>query len=80
MTFHAWHEEPIAKSQDRAAFDYGDGQMNDFLVRFARQSHEQNASKTLLSTTQCRTAFWGSIDRASAVEQAPVSHTRSYPP
>jgi GNAT superfamily N-acetyltransferase len=46
MTLPAWHEEPIAKSHGRAAFDCGDGQMNEFLLRFARQSHEQNASKT----------------------------------
>ena len=46
MTLPAWHEEPIAKSHDRAAFDCGDAQMNDFLRRFARQSHEQNAAKT----------------------------------
>lgn len=46
MTPPAWQEEPIAKSHDRAAFDCGDAQMNDFLRRFARQSHEQNAAKT----------------------------------
>jgi hypothetical protein len=31
---------------DRQAFDCGDAQMNDFLTRYARQSHEQNTSKT----------------------------------
>lgn len=46
MTIPPWHEEPIAKSHDRASFDCGDTQMNDFLRRFARQSHEQNAAKT----------------------------------
>jgi GNAT superfamily N-acetyltransferase len=46
MTLPSWHEEPIAKSHGRASFDCGDGQMNEFLIRFARQSHEQNASKT----------------------------------
>ena len=42
----SWHEAPIAKAHDRTAFDCGDQQMNDFLRRFARQSHEQNAAKT----------------------------------
>ena len=42
----AWHEEPIAKAHHRQAFDCGDTQMNEFLYRYARQSHEQNASKT----------------------------------
>ena len=46
MTLPSWHEEPIAKSHHRQAFDCGDAQMNAFLPRFARQSHEQNASKT----------------------------------
>ncbi len=46
MTLPKWHEEAIGKSQDRKSFDCGDTEMNDFLRRFARQSHEQNASKT----------------------------------
>ena len=46
MTLPLWHEEPIAKSHDRQAFDCGDQTMNGYLQRFARQSHEQNASKT----------------------------------
>jgi GNAT superfamily N-acetyltransferase len=46
VTLPVWHEEPIAKAHNRIAFDCGDGQMNEFLRRFARQSHEQNAAKT----------------------------------
>jgi GNAT superfamily N-acetyltransferase len=46
VTLPSWHEEPIAKSHHRQAFDCGDAQMNAFLHRYARQSHEQNASKT----------------------------------
>ena len=46
MTLPDWREEPISKAHDRKAFDCGDGAMNDFLQRYARQSHEQNASKT----------------------------------
>jgi GNAT superfamily N-acetyltransferase len=46
MTLPSWHEEPIAKSHNRASFDCGDVDLNDFLRRFARQSHEQNAAKT----------------------------------
>lgn len=46
MTLPSWHEEPIAKSHGRGKFDCGDAKMNEFLLRFARQSHEQNASKT----------------------------------
>lgn len=46
MTLPAWHEEPIARSHRREAFDCGDDAMNEFLRRYARQSHEQNAAKT----------------------------------
>lgn len=46
MTVPKWHEEPIAKAHERKTFNCGDTQMNDFLLRYARQSHEQNASKT----------------------------------
>ncbi|MFG1428832.1 GNAT family N-acetyltransferase [Roseixanthobacter glucoisosaccharinicivorans] len=46
MILPAWHEEPIAKAHDRKAFDCGDGELNTFLRRFARQGHEQNAVKT----------------------------------
>jgi hypothetical protein len=46
MTLPAWHEEPISKDHIRGDFDCGDAEMNTFLARFARQSHEQNAGKT----------------------------------
>lgn len=46
MTVPAWHEEPIAKANDRKSFDCGDADLNKFLLRFARQGHEQNAAKT----------------------------------
>lgn len=46
MTLPRWREEAIARSHDRASFDCGDAQMNEFIRRFARQSHEQNAAKT----------------------------------
>lgn len=42
----AWHEEPIRKTHDRRDFDCGDPDMNAFLLRHARQNHEQHASKT----------------------------------
>lgn len=46
MTLPAWHEEPIARSHRRQEFDCGDADMNQFLQRYARQSHEQHAAKT----------------------------------
>jgi GNAT superfamily N-acetyltransferase len=49
MTLPAWHEEPIARTHDRKAFDCGDTELNDFLQRYARQSHEQGGAKTFLA-------------------------------
>jgi GNAT superfamily N-acetyltransferase len=49
MALPAWHEEPISKKHDRKSFDCGDPFMNDFLQRYARQSHESSAAKTFLA-------------------------------
>lgn len=45
----AWHEEPIGKKHDREAFDCGDDALNEFLRRYARQSHERGGAKTFLA-------------------------------
>jgi GNAT superfamily N-acetyltransferase len=44
-----WHEEPIAKSHPRDLFDCGDADLNEFLRRHARQSHEKGGAKTFLA-------------------------------
>ena len=49
MSLPAWHEEPISRRHDRKSFDCGDAAMNDFLQRYARQSHESGAAKTFLA-------------------------------
>lgn len=49
MTIPAWHEEPIAKHHDRKAFDCGDAAMNEFLHRYARQSHDAGGAKIFLA-------------------------------
>ncbi len=49
MSLPAWHEEPILRRHDRKSFDCGDVSMNDFLHRYARQSHESGAAKTFLA-------------------------------
>jgi hypothetical protein len=49
MSLPAWHEEPISKKHDRKSFDCGDSSMNEFLQRYARQSHESGAAKTFLA-------------------------------
>jgi hypothetical protein len=49
MTVPAWHEEPISKKHDRKTFDCGDAAMNEFLRRYARQSHDAGGAKTFLA-------------------------------
>jgi GNAT superfamily N-acetyltransferase len=49
MSPSAWHEEPISRKHDRKSFDCGDPPLNDFLQRYARQSHESGAAKTFLA-------------------------------
>ena len=49
MTLPDWHEEPISKKHDRKSFDCGDAELNDFLHRYARQSHDLGGAKTFLA-------------------------------
>ena len=49
MTVTKWHEEPIGKKHDREAFDCGVETLNEFLRRYARQSHNQGGAKTFLA-------------------------------
>ncbi|MEI7708811.1 MAG: GNAT family N-acetyltransferase [Chlorobium sp.] len=49
MTLPLWHEEPIARHHDRAAFDCGDAALNEFLLRHARNSHDKGGAKTFLA-------------------------------
>lgn len=49
MTIPPWHEEPISKRHNREAFDCGDPALNDFLRRYARQTHDQGGAKTFLA-------------------------------
>ena len=45
----AWHEEGVERRHDRAAFDCGDGDLNTFLQRYARPSHDRGGAKTFLA-------------------------------
>src|SRR5690606_40272158 len=80
MTLPAWKEEAIAKSHDRQSFDCGDLAMNDFLRRYARQSHEQNASKTFCAIDAAKPnrvlGFYTLAPSAVAHEDVPASMTK----
>jgi GNAT superfamily N-acetyltransferase len=49
MSSSAWHEQPIGKHHDQAAFDCGEEALNEFLRRYARKSHELGGAKIFLA-------------------------------
>lgn len=44
-----WREAPISKAHDRGAFDCGESELNDFLLRHARQNHASGGAKTFVA-------------------------------
>ena len=49
MSRASWHEEAISKKHDREAFDCGEDDLNAFLRRYARKSHDLGGAKTFLA-------------------------------
>lgn len=52
MTLPDWREEAIGKQHARDSFDCGEIELNEYLRRFARQSHEKGASKTFVAVSK----------------------------
>jgi GNAT superfamily N-acetyltransferase len=80
MTLPDWHEEPIAKLHRRQDFDCGDPGMNVFLQRYARQSHDQGASKTFCAIDDADAGrilgFYTVAPSSIEREQVPPAFTR----
>jgi GNAT superfamily N-acetyltransferase len=66
MTVPPWHEEAITRKHDRGAFDCGDTELNRFLLRYARQSHEHGGAKTFLAIADATSAILGFYSLAPA--------------
>jgi GNAT superfamily N-acetyltransferase len=49
VSLPCWHEAPIGRQHDRQAFDCGEPALNDWLRRYARQSHTSGGAKTFLA-------------------------------
>ena len=49
MTALIWNEAPLAKIHRREAFDSGDGDLNIYLKRYARQNHESGGAKCFVA-------------------------------
>jgi GNAT superfamily N-acetyltransferase len=74
MTVPAWHEEAITRKHDRSAFDCGDAELNVFLTRYARQSHDQGGTKTFLAIdddTRAVLGFYSLAPASLAYHRAP---------
>ncbi len=52
MSLAEWREQPIAREHDRAGFDCGSPDLNDYLRRHARQNHESGGAKTFVFTAR----------------------------
>ncbi|WP_026358915.1 hypothetical protein [Aureimonas ureilytica] len=79
MSLPPWREEAVSKSHHRQAFDCGDAAMNEFLRRYARQSHEQNASKTFCAidvATPNRVLGFYTITPAAVAHTVVPSHLK----
>jgi len=44
-----WREEALTRLHDRAGFDCGVSALNEYLQRYARQSHESGGAKTFVA-------------------------------
>jgi GNAT superfamily N-acetyltransferase len=52
----AWREDPVARRHDRKEFDCGSAELNDYLMRFARQNHDSGGAKTFVAVTAAEPA------------------------
>jgi GNAT superfamily N-acetyltransferase len=83
MTLPAWHEEPIAKTHDRKGFDCGDAELNEFLQKHARQSHESGGAKTFCAIDDANPGrvlgYYSLVPSSIAYDRLPASVTKGLP-
>lgn len=83
MTLPNWHEEPINKSHDRSAFDCGNGELNTFLQKHARQSHDNGGAKTFCAIEDARPGkvlgFYSVVPSAITYDRLPSIVTKGLP-
>ena len=82
MSVPAWHEEAITRKHDRHAFDCGDADLNVFLHRYARQSHDQGGSKTftaIMDETNAVLDFYSLAPASLAYHRVPQIVQRGLP-
>ncbi len=79
----AWREEAISSQHDRAGFDCGSDDLNEYLRRYARQNHDRSHTKTYVAvpiTEPSRILGYYSITPASVdFGTVPEDLTRRFP-
>jgi GNAT superfamily N-acetyltransferase len=75
-----WREEPIGRHHDRAGFDCGIPDLNEYLARYARQNHESGGAKTFVAISAAQPArvlgFYSISPGAIEFSQAPPNLTK----
>ena len=51
-----WREEPIGRHHDRASFDCGSPELNEYLDRYAQQNHASGGAKTFVAVSPAEPA------------------------
>jgi GNAT superfamily N-acetyltransferase len=75
-----WREQPLSRSHDRKSFDCGEPALNEFLARYARQSHESGGAKSFVgvepSAPQTIRGYYSLSVGALAYARTPALLTR----
>ena len=75
-----WREEPIGRHHDRRRFDCGAPDLNDYLVRHARQNHASGGAKTFVAASPAQPTrvlgFYSISPGAIAFARVPANLTR----
>ena len=76
----AWREEPVDRRHDRAHFDCGSQELNEYLTRYARQNHESGGAKTFVAVVPAESTrvlgFYSISPGAIEFARVPTSLTR----
>jgi GNAT superfamily N-acetyltransferase len=51
-----WREEAIGRHHDRKGFDCGSPDLNEYIIRYARQNHESGGAKTFVAVSPAEPA------------------------
>lgn len=75
-----WREEALSRRHDRANFDCGVPELNEYLRRYARQNHESGGAKTFVAvvpeTSAAVLAYYTISPGAIAFAKTPAAVTK----